>query len=241
MDKMLDTVIDLCHQSIWTDPEVMPYVKARGLTDETIRSWKLGAFPENINLLFQLYTKISAEKNSGYIVRRVDQYLESPFLKNRFIIPVNSTYGGADAIIGRATIAGDLIKAADFPKYYNTPYRKTRSLFGLDRAIPYAIASNQLFIVEGNMDVIQSHQAGLCNVVAASSASFSRHQLFLAARYASNIVLAFDNDEAGQMAIESIMKKYSTLAKKLGVTLSSLKFSGGKDLDEVIATGGIPW
>ena len=237
----MKTVVEMSGLSIWTDEEVLSYVKGRGLTAETIREWRLGAFPENPHVLFQLYQKIAPEKSSTMIMKKVDSALESPFLRNRFIMPVENAYGELDAIIGRTTLSSEQMKTMDFPKYWNTPYRKTRSLFGMGRALPSVLRTGQIIIVEGNLDVITAHQAGLTNVVAASSAAFSKHQLFLAARYASEIILAFDRDEAGLRATESIMKKYSVLTKKVGVSLTPLSFSGGKDLDEVIVNGGIPW
>lgn len=241
MSTTLETTVEICHLSIWTDPEISAYAANRRLTADTIREWRLGAFPENPHQLYQLYQKISTEKNSTMIVKKVDSALESPFLRNRFIIPVLDAYGQIDAVMGRTTLSAEDMKTVDFPKYWNTPYKKTRSLFGLNKAIPTVLRTGQIIVAEGNLDVITAHQAGLKNVVAASSAALSKHQLFLAARYANTILLAFDKDEAGERATESIMKKYSALAKKLGVSLLPLKFYGGKDLDEMIVNGGIPW
>lgn len=240
--EALDVTIQLCGLGVWTDSEVLSYCRARGISDSTIREWRLGAFPEDPNQLFALNTKINTQKMfSGSILRLVDGYFESSFLKNRLIIPVSDPYGSHIAIMGRTTLPADQVKQHDFPKYYNTHYNKTRSLFGLDRAIATVLRTGDIILVEGNVDVIMAHQHGLKNVVATSSSNISSHQISLAARYAERIFLALDDDEAGRAGIERALDKHSAAAKQLGVTLAPLRIAGGKDLDEALRAGGIRW
>jgi DNA primase len=240
--EALDTTVQLCGLGIWTDPEVLSYCRERGIADSTIREWGLGAFPEDPNQLFALSSKINTPKMfSGSILRLIDGYFESSFLKNRLIIPVNDPYGVPIAIMGRTTLSQEVVKQHDFPKYYNTHYNKTRSLFGLDRAISTVLRTGEIILVEGNVDVIMAHQHGLKNVVATSSSNISSHQISLAARYAERIYLALDGDEAGRAGIQRALEKYGAAAKQLGITIAPLHISGGKDLDEALRAGGIRW
>lgn len=240
--EALDTTIQLCGLGIWTDPEVLSYCRERGISDSTIREWQLGAFPEDPNQLFVLNSKINTPKMfSGSILRFSDGYFESSFLKNRLIIPVRDPYGSCIAIMGRTTLSSQECKQHDFPKYYNTHYNKTRSLFGLERAIPTALRTGEIILVEGNLDVVMAHQFGLRNVVATSSSNISSHQISLAARYAERIYLALDDDEAGRAGIERALEKHAPAAKQLGVTIAPLRIYGGKDLDEALRAGGIRW
>lgn len=240
--EAINTTIQVCSLGIWTDSEVLSYCHDRGITDNTIRDWQLGAFPEEPNQLFSLNSRINTSKMfSGSILKLADGYFESSFLKNRLIIPVNDPYAKAMAIMGRTTLSADICKQHDFPKYYNTHYPKTRSLFGLDKAIHTIMSTGEIILVEGNLDVIMAHQYGLKNVVATSSSNISSHQIALAARYAERIYLALDADEAGQAGIKRAIEKHSSAAKQLGAVILPLQISGGKDLDEALRAGGIKW
>jgi DNA primase len=240
--EAIETTVEFCNLGIWQDAEVLSYCRERGLSDLTIREWRLGAFPEDPNQLYTLNTRIN---NSRYItpsvLRLSEGYFESNFLKNRLIIPVADSYGTPVAIMGRTTLSQELCKQHDFPKYYNTHYPKTRSLFGLNHAIPTVLRTGEIILVEGNLDVITAHQYGLRNVAAISSSNISMHQISLAARYAERIFLALDGDEAGQIGIQRALEKHASSAKQLGVELVPMYFKDGKDLDEALRAGGIKW
>lgn len=240
--EALETTIKVCNLGIWQDAEVLSYCRSRGLSDSIIREWQLGAFPEDPNQLYNLSTQINNPRYSSYsILRLTDGYFESSFLKNRLIIPVEDTYGTPIAIMGRAVVSSEECKKYDFPKYYNTHYPKTRSLFGLGRALPTVMRTREIILVEGNLDVITAHQYGIRNVVATSSSNISTHQISLAARYADRIFLALDGDEAGQAGIQRAVEKHASAARQLGVELIPMHFQDGKDLDEALRAGGIKW
>jgi DNA primase len=240
--EALEITIKTCNLGIWQDAEVLSYCRSRGLSDSIIREWRLGAFPEDPNQLYSLGTQINNSRYSSYsILRLADGYFESSFLKNRLIIPVEDTYGAPMAIMGRAVLSAEDCKKYDFPKYYNTHYPKTRSLFGLSRALPTVMRTREIALVEGNLDVITAHQYGLRNVVATSSSNVSTHQISLAARYADRIFLALDGDEAGQVGIQRAMEKHASAARQLGIEIIPMHFQDGKDLDEALRAGGIKW
>lgn len=240
--EAIETTVEFCNLGIWQDAEVLSYCRERGLSDVIIREWRLGAFPEDPNQLYALNTRINNSRYSTHSVLRLSEgFFESNFLKNRLIIPIADSYGAPIAIMGRTTLSQELCKQHDFPKYYNTHYPKTRSLFGLNHAIPTALRTGEIILVEGNLDVITAHQYGLRNVAAISSSNISAHQISLAARYADRIFLALDGDEAGQAGMQRALDKYGSSARQLGVELIPMYFKDGKDLDEALRAGGIKW
>ena len=123
------------------------------------------------------------------------------------------------------------------PKYVNTSdtlvYKKTNELFGLNLAKDSG--TNSLILCEGYMDVISMHQAGFTNAVAGCGTALTSEQVKLISRYANEVVLAYDGDEAGQKALNKAMELFSTTDVKVRVP----RFVGGKDPDEIIKKQGI--
>lgn len=234
-------VAEMAQLNIFKDEEILKYCAERKISHRTILEWGIGAFPEDPNQLYQLYQKIHKNKDSWEFIRYLNGAFESGFLRNRLIIPIKDSYGEIIALIGRTTFTEKIIKKHDIPKYYNSQYPKTKMLFGLYEALPHIIKTDSVFVCEGNMDVITSASKNLKNVVAASSANLSYSQFMLLSRYASNIIVAFDSDEAGEDGKQRALKKYSELSKKIGCTISSIDISGGKDLDEMFNKGEIKW
>ena len=234
MTNIAEIVAEICHLGIFTDDEVLSYCADRNISHQTIRDWGLGAFPTNPNQLYQMYLKIHKEQNSWEFLRYIENSFESGFIRNRLIIPIKDTYGKTIALMGRTIFDQKTQKAYDIPKYYNTQYPKTKLLFGLHEAIPHILKANCVIVCEGNLDVITASTNCMKNVVATSSANLSASQFSLLSRYTENIVLAFDSDEAGDLAKDRAKTKLAAFAKKAGVTLSTVSISGAKDLDELL-------
>ena len=121
------------------------------------------------------------------------------------------------------------------PKYLNTSqtiiYDKGRHVFGLSQAKESIRKQDFVVIVEGNMDVISSHQAGVTNVVATAGTAMTSMHLKTLSRLTSKIKLAFDNDSAGLAATERAIE----LAKELDIDLFIVSLpEGAKDPDELI-------
>ena len=127
------------------------------------------------------------------------------------------------------------------PKYLNTPqtalYDKSRAIFGLHLAKDAIRAADEVVLVEGNVDVITSHQAGVKQVVAASGTALTLDQLKTLSHLTKNIKLAFDVDRAGLAATERAIP----LAQKLGLGLSVIAIEGAKDPDELIQRDPALW
>ena len=106
---------------------------------------------------------------------------------------------------GTITAFGWRILGGEGPKYLNSPesaiFKKGRTLFALDRALPEIRASGEVYLAEGYMDVIALHQGGISNAVAPLGTAFTDEQAKLLKRWADRVYLMLVNDEAGQNAL----------------------------------------
>lgn len=211
------------------------YLNGRGLTDQTIKHFGLGAAPDAWDgLIKHLRAKgfneseleaanlISKGRNGGYYDR----------FRNRVMFPVIDLRGNVVAFSGRAR-PGDDAQAA---KYVNTSdtlvYKKSNHIYGLNFA--KAHCADRVVLVEGNMDVVSLHQAGIQNAVAALGTAFGETQAVLLSRYAKEIVLTLDADAAGQKAVKRALE---TL-KNSNINIRVLVLPDGKDPDEFIKKHG---
>jgi DNA primase len=137
--------------------------------------------------------------------------------------------------------ARDLDNDPSAPKYINTPqtilYDKSRHIFGLNLAKDAIRIQKYAVVVEGNLDVIASHQAGIAQVVATAGTAITEYHLKGISRFAGDIRLSFDQDDAGIRATERAIG----LASKLGVNLSVITIPGAKDPDELIKQDPNSW
>jgi DNA primase len=214
----------------------LDYLKKRGLTDTTIKEYRLGfAQPQGEAIVKELttlgYSKddlvkagVANSKNN----RVIDQF------RNRLTFPITNVGG---RVIGfSARVLDDSL-----PKYINTfetpIYHKSNVLFGLDKAKEQARKQDHLILVEGNMDVIFSHQAGVRNVVAASGTALTEAQLDIIKRFTKNIKISFDVDLAGQNATRRAIE----LAQNKGFNLKVIEVPEGKDPADLVKNDPKKW
>ncbi len=209
--------------------------KDRKLTNKTIKNFAIGYAPNNgkalINFLQKKGFKIAQIKQAGL----TNQY-QNDLFKGRLMIPLSDAMGQVIGYTGRG------LNKDSIPKYLNTPatllYDKSRHVFGLFQAKESIRKLNQVVIVEGNMDVISSHQAGVTNVVATAGTAMTVEHLKILKRYSSDIRLAFDSDQAGLKAAERAIG----LAQTAGVDLKIITLIGeAKDPDELIQQSVKKW
>ena len=190
--------------------KALKYLKSRGLKDETIKNWRLGfahdqwralhdflvsrGFKEAEMLQAGLVTTSNQDSGKKEI-RCYDRF------RSRIIFPIFDIQGQVIAFGGR--IFGDK-KNEDTAKYLNSPqtplYDKSNVLYGLHQAKLEIRRQDLCVIVEGYMDLIMSHQAGVQNVVASSGTALTENHLNILSRYTKNLAMAFDSDEAGGLA-----------------------------------------
>lgn len=204
--ETLQRVIDFCHRHLSEDSEVYNYLsKDRDLSDETIRKFKLGAFPRNIYYLGKHIDAWDLSVAGIFQYRNGHNY--SKFVHNNVIVPIFDVHGRPISVIGRCLLDEGKQKELGVHKYDNTVFSKGAHLFGLNEAKESIREQGYAVIVEGNFDVITAHQHGMTNVVATSGSWFTKRQARLLSRYTPTVHLMFDNDAMGHKATTRVLSR----------------------------------
>ena len=183
--------------------KILQYLHDRGLNDESIKTFRLGFAPEGWQHLSQFLLKQGYNTKEietvGMILPGKDRGHYDRF-RDRIMFPIMDILGRVIGYSARVAPGGDESQA----KYINTPetpvYHKSRALYGIQAAKQAIKSAEVAVMVEGNMDVIALHQAGVKNTVAVSGTALTRDQLSIIKRYGKTVRLFFDMDTAGQAA-----------------------------------------
>lgn len=212
----------------------LQYLKSRGISSNEIKAFGLGLAEDRWDSLLEHlrkenYTKETIEK-TGLILKnkKGDRYYDR--FRNRIIFPIFNTRG---MVIG----FGGRVLDQSLPKYLNSPetkiFNKRNTLYGLNLA-KKNIVNHQLVLVEGYMDVIALYGNGVKNAVATLGTSLTKEHGKLLKKYAKEVVLAFDGDEAGvKAAIRSI-----SILENEGLKIRVLSLGSKEDPDDFIRREG---
>lgn len=227
--QMNDMAVNYYQHQLLRSTEAMNYVfKKRQLSKKTVMEWGIGYAPLHSGALEKILTDKKYTKREMSEVGLLG-YSGRELFFDRMMIPLRDRKGQVVGFTGR--IIGD-----GQPKYLNTPdtllYHKGRQLFGLNFAARAIRQQGFSVIVEGNLDVITSHQAGIKNVVGVAGTALTAEHLKSLSRLSNDIRFCFDSDKAGVAATERAIK----LAGPLELKLSVIDYSGlgAKDPDELI-------
>ena len=214
------------------------YLAARGITAETIETFRLGLAPEEWdNLLRKLtrqgYTAQQLE-SVGLIVKRKTLSGYYDRFRERVMIPISDIFGHVVGFGGRVLTTTN----EETPKYLNTPetvlFNKRNLLFGLDKSNRAISSAGVAVVVEGYMDAISLFSAGIKNVVATLGTAFTPEHAKLILRYARKIIFCYDSDEAGQRATIRALP----IVQQAGAEVFVIKIPDGKDPDEFVRKHG---
>ena len=228
--QALDLAARYFQQVLVKSPTALNYVvKKRGLSRNTIEEFVIGFAPEGRSTLVDVLKKRNFTDQELKDAGLVNQYGGDLF-RGRMVVALSDPSGGVVGFTGRIIV--DDPKA---PKYLNTPqtllFDKSRHVFGLFQAKESIRQQNCAVIVEGNLDVVSSHQAGVKNVVATAGTAMTEYNLRALSRLAERIKLAFDGDKAGLAATERAIE----IAQRVGVEVEVVTLPGSaKDPDELI-------
>lgn len=214
------------------------YLAKRAVSETVVDAFALGYAPKEWTVL------VEAAKKKGISTKElVEAGLAIPSkgpegvvdrFRHRLMIPLKDTQGRTVAFTGR------VLDPNDEPKYMNSPqtavYDKGRLLFGLDRAKAAIRREKSVVIVEGNMDVIASHEAGVDWAIACSGTAFTREHAAALKRYTDTLVFCFDADAAGFAAARRAMQLAA--GEGFSVRVVPLDATEGKDPDEVVRRHG---
>lgn len=209
------------------------YFKRRGLSDKIITSYGLGYAPDSWDSLIKHLLKKGFSTNEMYQAALVQKGRNGSFydqFRNRVMFPIIDLRGNVIAFGGR-------VLDDSKPKYLNsadTPvFKKSRNLFSLNLAKNEI--KDKLILAEGYMDVISIYSAGFKNVVATLGTALTEEQARLMSKYASQVVIAYDSDGAGQTATHRAIN----ILSEAGLTARVLHMEGAKDPDEYIKKFGV--
>ncbi|MFH1509088.1 MAG: DNA primase [bacterium] len=217
------------------------YTTERGLTEQTLQEFQIGYAPDGWEYLSEfLQKKGYASKeivDAGLAIAKDNNKIFDRF-RHRLMFPLHNVRGDLVGFTGRILRAEDGEKMG---KYVNTPetliYNKSQLVYNLHRAKKEIKQQDLAILVEGQMDVIASHQAGVKNVVATSGTALTEGQIDLLKRFTMNVAMAFDVDPAGASATE---RSIDLLLAK-GFNVSVVNIPEGKDPDDLIRTNKEEW
>lgn len=224
-------------QSLLRSQQAIEYVfKQRGLSRQTVQDFQIGYAPDSGTALLAALEKRGFTKREINDAGLLNRYGKDLF-RGRMMIPLMDQGGQVIGFTGR--IIGNVPNA---PKYLNTPqtllYDKGRHIFALSQAKEAIRKSGFVVMVEGNLDVVSSHQAGVAQTVATAGTSMTENHLKAVKRLTGDVRLCYDGDQAGVAATERAIE----LASHEGVELTIISLSdGAKDPDELIKSSVQAW
>jgi DNA primase len=216
------------------------YLKDRGINIETAKRWQIGYAPNTWDSLVQWATAAGFVKGelieSGLVKLREEGNPRSrPYdrFRDRLMFPIHNDFGEVVAFSGRI-----LDPKAKGGKYVNSPetplFSKGNLLFGLHQSKRFLANARQAIVLEGQLDLITTFEAGIQNVVAPQGTSLTARHAALLRRFADEVVLFFDADAAGQKAAERALEVLfgAGLQVKIG------QMPAGEDPDSLIRKSG---
>lgn len=235
--RLLDLLVDskkFYEEELKKNEDVIDYLKERGMEGRTAKEFGIGFAPEGWRNLHDFlksngYSEEEMEK-AGMIIKSnkihdsrfkfQDNYYDR--FRSRIMFPINNSAGQIAGFSGRIfknlevePLSGGSTSTVP-AKYINTPqtilYDKSKLLYGFDKAKMEIRKKDLCVLVEGQMDVVMSYQAGVKNAVAASGTALTENHLRAIKRLTNNLAMAFDNDEAGMEA----SKRGIDMAIKMG-------------------------
>lgn len=236
--QLCELVTNWCNEQLKKNSQPISYLEKRQFNQETIKRFSLGYFPGSPQAIKEL---IDFARQHHFLVHDLVQvhllaeskgHYYSP-LADRIIFPIKDAMGRCSAFGGRTYRPGD-----ERPKYYNSkenPYfNKGSFLFGFDAAKKQIQERNAVFLVEGYLDCLAMVQHQFVNTVATLGTACTTEQLKLLARYAQQVYVLYDGDQAGKQA----MLRLTQLCWHVNLELAIVELPAGEDPDSFLQKGG---
>jgi len=210
--EILEEATNFFEDNFLKNIEARSYLLNRGLNDSSMKSFRIGYALESWTSLFDYLIKKGYKKEDieivGLIKSKDNRFYDR--FRSRIMFPISDSSGRIIAFSGRIFKKLGSESTIEEAKYLNSPdtplFNKSNILFGLDKAKTSIRSRDYSIVVEGQMDLILSHQAGFTNTVAVSGTAFTDttidneskiNNLGLVRRLSSNIIFAYDGDDAG--------------------------------------------
>ena len=214
-NRILEKYTEFCNNQLLSGKyaEVLEYLNKRKITKKEIVFFKIGYAAAQNDFYKELKKEFDEKQieSSGvyYLDENKKKYIDR--FRNRIIFPVKNLNNSVFALGGRA-----LLKTT-FAKYINSPetefYKKGNNLFNINEARKIREKNEEIFIVEGYMDVINLHKFGICNVVANLGTAMTERQIELTWRFFKNPIICLDGVSSGKKASLRIAERLFPLMK----------------------------
>jgi len=224
------------------------YLVRRKLNDTTIKNFLIGYAPEGWTILYDFLKKRKFADadilGAGLIIKREGRSGFYDRFRGRVIFPIWDING---AVVGFTARLLNENQPNAGGKYINSPqtliYNKSNIIYCLDKAKKAIKEKDLAVVVEGQMDAIASHQAGVKNVIASSGTAFTLTQIKLIQRYTNNLAVSFDMDVAGQAAAERGIDLALSMGMNIKVVVLPPEYNGQKikDPDDCIKVSPELW
>ncbi len=241
---VLEEATRFFEQNLKVQKDVALYLKDRGLTGITAKKFRLGYALDQWNALYDsLKTKGYSEaviEKAGLTIKGDKGYYDR--FRSRIMFPIFDSSGRVVGFSGRIfDSSGEKSDSIQQAKYVNSPetslYNKSKILYGFDKAKVAIRRSGSCVLVEGQMDILMSHQAGFENTVAVSGTAITSEHLNLIKRLSDNLIIAFDPDDAGMSA----SKRGVDIALSLGFDVRVALLPSGLDPADLILKDKDKW
>lgn len=215
----------------------LDYLHARKVSDSSIKNFQLGYAPEKGDIAVSFLMKKGFNADGITLAGHSSSYSSGKLLdrfRGRIIFPIKDTQSRVLGFSGRALGSRE-------PKYLNSPdtlvFNKSKSLYGIDLAKTEVSKQKTAILVEGNLDVISSHQVGVKNVVAPLGTALTNDQVGILRRFSDRLLISFDTDFAGNAAA----RRGIELAEEVGFSVKVVNLGESKDPDEIIRKSPEAW
>ena len=236
---MHNIMIELYHHILVQTTEgeaALQYMLDRGFTLEDIKKEKIGLSPNMsdfaIKALSEKGYSNEAMFQAGILSRNEETFSYFDRFRNRIMIPIKNHKGNFVGFTSRSL-------DGSAPKYLNTPetalFQKRRLFYNLFDAFKMIRSKNEVFLMEGHMDVLKVKTTKVKNIVGLMGTSLSNEHVEILKRSCDNVTLMFDGDTAGQTATKSIGENLI----KSGLNVYVIPLSEGQDPDELIVEKGV--
>jgi DNA primase len=237
LGELLERTADFYAKYLWDSKEAAKardYLESRGLGEEVLQAFGVGYGPSAWD---QVLTRGQSagfgmpELQATGLVQKGQKGGHYDRFRARIMFPVRDPRGRVEGFGARA------LRPETKPKYLNSPegelYRKSRTLYGIDRARSAIAKVGRAVVVEGYTDVLAAHQAGITEAVAVMGTAITPEQLKQLARYTEEVVLAMDADRAGRAAMLRAQRVAGS--KKLRMRVASMP--AGEDPADMLQGG----
>jgi DNA primase len=234
--EVLDEASEAYHQALgWGDNVAKRYLDERGVAQDIITKYGFGYAPDSWDYILTRLSRKHGEKKLESVGLAMPRKTGNGFydrFRNRLMIPIHNESGTIVGFGGRSLDGSD-------PKYLNSPesdvFNKSRLLYNLHRSKDAMRRKDRAILVEGYFDAIAIDHTGVPGVVASMGTSLTSGQASLLRRYTTNVVIAYDGDNAGRNAT----LRAAPVLLAAGLNVAALDLQGEKDPDTVVQKFGV--